>query len=459
MAAVIFDHSTLSAVQRLTGAAPAPSSYDAHGDYSALENFFQNLIFFDDYYFVDDYKEEFSASRAEQFSFLHPIPKDFFPYGDVEHLAIEQTKDLILDIRAGRQRAGLLKEFLEEMNLHLTCAWHMQSSDFFLTLKILADEPDTWSTRYKYSPLTAMIFQELSRGSNDENPLKLISSSGDEIPLKTEHSGKSYVVGGELRNFSNCLNWLARRTAFYTFVSAHFDAATGLHPIRHNFLSKWAIRNSIAESSHSWRQHLADFFGTKAQEAINAINASSDAVEIGTELPLFAAWALGSKNNVNDALSFILDVCQKPEITALRGYFREIDDLRERGEVSKYKTKINELRGAIEKEAHSLTSKYGAGNAGSTRSVSINAQILPLPKLSFSAKADLGKLKISFGQPRHVRALLRNVVNDVVGFESLGNIRYKLLRAIKKSKDFTIPALRIEEKRFFGRSSDWKEPM
>jgi hypothetical protein len=149
MAAVIIDNATLSAVQRLTGTAPAPSSYDAQGDYSALENLFLHLLFFDDFYFVDDYKDEFRSARAREFDFAHPIPPASLPYSEVEETSVTMTKQLILDIRGGKQANGLLKEFLEEIDLHLTCAWHMQSSDYFLTLKILADEPDTWSARYK----------------------------------------------------------------------------------------------------------------------------------------------------------------------------------------------------------------------------------------------------------------------------------------------------------------------
>lgn len=67
---------------------------------------------------------------------------------------MRMTKELILDIRGGKQTEGLLKEFLEDLDLYVTCAWHMQSSNYFLTLKILADEPDDWAARYKYSRLT-----------------------------------------------------------------------------------------------------------------------------------------------------------------------------------------------------------------------------------------------------------------------------------------------------------------
>jgi hypothetical protein len=192
---------------------------------------------------------------------------------------------------------------------------------------------------------------------------------------------------------------------------------------------------------------------------VNAINASTEATEIGANLPLFAAWAVGSRGNVRDALSFILEMSQKPEAIGLRRHFTEIDRLREGGDIAMHKKAINGLRAAIESEAQKLTNKYASSTARSVPSISMNAQLLPIPGISFGTRADVGNLRLKFGSARHVRALLRNVVTDVIGFDALGSVRGALLRNVKRSDKFTMPALRIEERRYFGRGSDWKEPM
>lgn len=339
MAAVIFDNATLSAVQRLMGSAPAPSSYDPQGDYSALECFFSHMIFYDDYYFIDDYKEELRAARKVDFNFIHPIPQRSLPYAELEKVSIARTKQLILDIRGGRQVEGLLRDFLETMELHVTCAWHMQSSDFFSTLKILADEPETWNARYKYSPLTAMIFQQLSGHASDFDSPNMVAGDGRVIPERAKHGDRIYAMGSEIRHFSNSLNWLARRTVFYSLLSAHFDAAMALHPIRHNFFAKWTLSDGISEFSPAWRRQLSDFFGKKSAEAINTINASTEATEIGASLPMFAAWAVGTRGNVRDAVSFIVEVAQKPEAIAVRKLLKELDELRTGANVLKHKAR------------------------------------------------------------------------------------------------------------------------
>lgn len=441
------------------GSAPAPNSYDPQGDYSALESFFSHMIFYDDYYFIDDYKEQFRESRRADFNFIHPIPQRCVPYEELEKLSIDRTKQFILDIRGGRQAEGLLKDFLEAMELHVTCAWHMQSSDFFLTLKLLADEPDTWDERYKYSPLTAMIFQQLSGTAANFDSPNMVASDGQSIPEREKQGDRVYAMGPEIRHFSNSLNWLARRTVFYSILSAHFDSAMALHPIRHNFFARWTLNDSITESSTVWRHQLSDFFGKKSLEAINTINASTEAIEIGTLLPMFAAWAVGTRGNVRDAVSFIVEVAQKPEAIAVRQLLREIDDLRKSGDILKHKRAVNSLRAAIEAEATKITDRHSGSKLRTIPSVSISAQLLPHPSLSAGTRFDLPDFKLKFGRARYVRTLLRNVVTDVLNFDDLGEVRAALLRQVKRSKDFSLPALRLEERRYFGRSSGWKEPM
>jgi hypothetical protein len=252
---------------------------------------------------------------------------------------------------------------------------------------------------------------------------------------------------------------LARRTAFYTLLSSHFDSGISLHPIRHNFFSRWSIKEGILPYSGVWRRNLAEFFGARSVEAVNAINASTEGFEVGARLPLLAAWAVGSRGNVKDAISFMIEVSQRPEAIGIRRHLADIDAHRSSGNIATHKKEVNRLLAAIEIEARTLVSKYGRSTAGFAPSVSINAQLAPIPGLSVAARADVGNLRLKFGSPKHVRTLLRNVVADIAGFDDLGSVRSALLRNVKRSDKFSMPALRIEERRYFGRYSHWKEPM
>lgn len=60
----MIDNSTLTAVQRLTGKIPVYNRYSLDGDILAFEMLIQTILFFDDIYYVDDYKEKFRAERV-----------------------------------------------------------------------------------------------------------------------------------------------------------------------------------------------------------------------------------------------------------------------------------------------------------------------------------------------------------------------------------------------------------
>lgn len=459
MAAVIIDNSTLTAVQRLLGTATAPSSYDAHGDYSALENFLLHLLLYDDYYHIDDYKSEFREARAKDFTFIHPVPVQSFPYREVEKEAVELTEKLILDIRGGKQQPGLLMDFLHAMKLHVTCAWHMQSSNYFLTLKILADEPDDWEVRYKYSPLTAMIFQQTAGiGVAEIARPNLVSSTGDPVSEGSNEGNRQYVVDSELLWFAGALNWLSRRAAFHAKTASHFGVATCLHPIRHQFLARWSAGENIIATSSSWRRNLGQFFGEAAGVAVNAINNDQESIEIGMNLPLLGVWAVGKTGSVGNAIAFILETAQKPMLIALRKHLAELDAIRSSGSVLRQKVGINRLRQAIEVELETLANRFGI-NTGVAPTVSLSADLVPVPSVSIAVESRLDRLRLKYGPARHLRALVRNVVTDVANFSELGRVRSLLLKHVNNSKAETIPALRVEERRFFGRASDWKKPM
>lgn len=461
MPSVIFDNSTLTAVQRLTGDAPAPNSYDVQGDYSALESFFTSLIFYDDFYFIDDYKPEFREQRRERFSYCRSVATAAFPYNETLSAAKILTENLMLDIRGGRMQVGVIKDFLESIGLYLTGAWHMQSSDYFLVLKILADGGD--ELKYKYSPLSALIFNQLSgRGNEAETEEKycLLDSGGNAIHKESTDGQINFKIDNDLMTFAKSLNWLTMRASFYALLSGHFDASVCLHPIRHNFLAQWTSQEKIVKVSDVWRQKLTSFFSGEAAAAINAINAASEATEIGIDLPLFAAWAVGKTGNVSDAISFILDIRQNPEAVALRQHLNELDELQCGNEIGKHKTELNKLRTALEIEAGRMQNKFGQALVGKSAStVSMTAQFLPVPKISAGARINLDNLGLKFGKPRHFRSLFRNVVADVIQFDSLGDVRGKLMKQVRRTKDLTTPTLRVEDKKFLGKSSSWKLPM
>ncbi|MEM8985435.1 MAG: hypothetical protein AAGC95_01820 [Pseudomonadota bacterium] len=455
---VIIDNSTLSAVQRITGNARVPKNYSIEGDYSAFENFLSTLLFYDTFYAVDDYKDEFRSDRKSQFSYVRHIPTSAFPYQGLQNKSVEINDDLVLEIKAGNITKSALTDFLEVMGLTLTAAWHLQSSDFFLTLKVLSDSPDEESERYKYSPLTSMIFNQLRNRTNteiNENGLYLESSDGEEISFEghKEDSRECYVEQ-QLKDFSNSLNWLSRRATFYMLTSSHFDAAFCMHPIRHNFINSLAQEKNLFSQSSVWRDNFRKFFGDSAGEAVNAVNKNTEATEIGLQLPLLAAWAVGKTGSASKAIDAVLDLRIQPEALKLRRYMNELDEAR----LTASKKDINRLFSAIDIEKNTMGKKYGI-QMDAASSVSIRASLFPDAGLSIAKPMQMPDLGLKFGPAKYARSIFRNVVNDIANFPNLGVVRGRLLKEIIRNEDEREPILRIEERRYRFAKPEWKKPM
>lgn len=461
MVSAIVDNSTISALQRLTGKAGVPSRnyYDIQGDVSALEAFLNTLLFYDDFYFIDDYISEHQASRAEHFPFLRPLRTTDFPYDMAIDKAKSATEDLMLDIRGGRMHAGLVKEFLESIGLHLTAAWHMQSSDFFLTLKILSSEGGD-ELRDKYSPLTALIFnQTLGMSDKGDCKVNLMANDGSAIGDVEEKFGRTYQIQSDLLSFASSLNWLTHRSVFYLLAAANFSAALSLHPIRHNFIARWAQVSGSVDVPHDWRENVSQFFGSRAESSVNSINEWSDSVAIDLRLPTVTSWAVGSAGSVSKAIKFVCDTRSKPEAIRLRSHLSEIDQIRLEGNVRKFKKELGKLKTSLEEEALALQRKYGKGETTSrSKSISVAAQLLPYPSLQVAGSFELPQ-DLNIRSKPAVRTLFRNIVDDIVAFDSLGHVRGLLARELSWNKNAYVPKLRVEDKKFFGRGSGWKEPM
>lgn len=459
MPIALLDNSTLTAVQRLAGQAPAPRSYDMEGDYSALEGYAQAILFNDAFYTPNDYKPEFKASRAKFFPLIRFIEPN--NYDAFEADSIELSREFALDLRGGNMPEGIVREFLQNMDLMLTAAWHMQSSNFFLTLKILRDEDGASGDKYKYSPLTAAIFQQLIGRDQvrDAPPPNLEDSRGNEIPLERNiGNGKREAISDELLEFSNSINWLARRSIFYSLIAGQANAQLCLHPIRHNFLAAWGAQKGLFSPSKTWAAGLRRFFSGQLSQVVNEVNAAIDAQEIGQELPPFAAWAVGKTGKVSSALELLYEQRQRPEFVEIRKKFDDVHALFAEEDTLKAKTEVNRLKATLQQEAARMVAKFG-GTYGKRYSISVSASIPGGMGGSISKDFSLPDIGPGSSGRRAFRTAFRSIASEIAGFQSLGAVRQKLRAEVIKDDSFSIPALEIEEERYRYSTPYWKRRM
>lgn len=164
MTNAIIDNSTLTAVDRVIGNIPVRPEYDLSGDLAAFDSYLAALLFYDNPVRVDDYKPEHAENRAKNFPELGTVKFESASYSDFDVLAKDISAAGTLKIQAGDVELNELGQFLEDIDLHVCPAWVMQSSDFFLRIRLLSDAAG--SEVKKYTPLMSAIFDQLSENKN-----------------------------------------------------------------------------------------------------------------------------------------------------------------------------------------------------------------------------------------------------------------------------------------------------
>lgn len=458
MLSTLVDNSTLTAVQRLIGDVGVSLSFPIEGDLSAYDNYLQSLLIYDEIASIDDYKEEFKSDRHLAFPEIRFLSPSNFAYDDVSRLAHEATEAIAFKISRGRLAQDPMAQFLKALDLHVAPAWYMQSSDWFLRMRLLADEADV--DLPKYGALMSAIRTQLNEADRSKADHRLTFSiedgEGHQIDLDATGDGS---VDTEIRQFAAGLNWLAQRSLFYAETAERFQSAFTLHPIRHAFLGQYAVGNLMPGLPDNMRAKALDFLRS---EVGTLKKASDELLGMGAsrlQLPFFAAWAVGHAGNPKDGYDHVLQIRYSPEAMALRSRFREIEAMGVEGDISRQRVAAAKLHSAIRADVTVLAKKFGT--ASESLKVDASVDVLSLtPSLSLS-----GLLKpIADRVPsasRKATTILRSVSRDVMQIPTMGHLsdRFYRSRRIRKGTGFNPERPRIEPRRYERSSTHFKKPL
>ena len=456
MLSTLVDNSTLTAVQRLIGDVPVALSFPAEGDVSAYDQYLQALLIYDEVAAIDDYKEEFRAERHNKFSeirFIKPLSAD---YEQALEFAKNATADVSFKIHRGKLGGDPIADFLHALDLHVVPAWYMQSSDWFLRLRILADESEI--DLPKYGALMGAIQTQLSQNSRSkievDERAELETRDGDLLSLSASGDGS---VADDVKAFSAGLNWIALRAAFYLNLSLRYKSAFTLHPIRHAFLAQYVFRSQAIHTEADLRKSILQFFS----DNVSVTKSQSDKIigdgMAGLKLPFFAAWAVGYAGTPRAGYDHVLQIRHSSEATNLRKRFREIEALAENSDRSDMRLAAAKLRGAISQDLEALKTRFG----GSAKLPDVSVDVVSLAP-SISLSPILSRLSpLMPGPNRRARTLLRNISRDIMKIPTLGDIsdRFTRSRMIRKGTEFYVPKTRMESNRYANASSSFKRPI
>jgi hypothetical protein len=207
------------------------------------------------------------------------------------------------------------------------------------------------------------------------------------------------------------------------------------------------------------------------QSAVKEVKASTDPIIAEIELPLFSAWLV---NKTKDPLRIIEEafaIREKEPFLRARRHLTELGALAFSSNVPNFVRETNKLVAAIQNMSNDFRTIYGikTGNGISASplifayNLIANTQgLLTIPNLPIKIPTPNKLLEIK--NRKGFNGVFHSVAHDLVAIERLGSAHELLTSKIKFKPDQykdTAPTyvMKVEEKRFFGRSSHWKKPM
>ncbi len=468
----LIDNSTLTGIQRLLGEIPVKNKTIIDNDIIAFENYIQAILFYDNIICIDDYKEKYRNNRISYFPEVRFISKDIFDYNGLSESANEITKNISLEIRGGKISDKDFKEYFERLQMTFQFTWDMSSSEFFLTQKMLLG--DTILSQDHFSVIHSLLFKENNEQYEVTAPLPekqpvLFDSRGNKITINTETGKLNSSVGDgfspQFKALVSSLNWMSQRTAFYVLAAEYLCADLFIQPIRQSFL-----QNIIKRTYPSYKLGVFNDFrnsiNNQSEDTVKHLLANSDNFGVSVDIPLFSAYFAQKTGNPQDIIAAAYNERDKKCFQDARVKLRELNLLLEDGKRGKFIRDINLLTNSINDNFKSIESKYGLGNKQGFATSQLkflfsfipSADNIKIPKILDIRVKELEFMKHLVPR-KGFNAVYRNVIEDLLEFDSLGKYKDILISKVSYHKEATSYDIKTEDPKYVRASSYWKKPM
>ncbi len=416
---------------------------------------------------MDDYKESHRDSRRDFINFASAISMDDVPYEKIVSASQEFTKDYMLEVKGGVISPNSFGKFLDSIKMNTTFTWDMRSSEYFLTMKMLADSKAL--SVDDYTVISGMVFAELAANSevSFERPRSrrlLLASDGRNIDNPREFNEPEMHIGAQVGAFASSLNWIALRTCFYTYLSSVFDAYSCLHPIRSAFQLSLADELGVAQDSS---KSIIKMFSNEADSVHKIIRKNSDPIVVDMRIPLFSAWIISKSDNPLDGIEVALSLKDDKPFTEIRHRLSELDEIDREQNNIKYIKEINSISEDISSTCRHLIEEFGVKTANGVPIAPLVGVMNLAAQLNGAPEIPASGIKVAI--PSGVKALLhrrgfklmtRSVVRDLSAVSKLGSLHDRLTSmAVYRNEDGERFRSKVEDQKFFGKASFWKRPM
>lgn len=465
----IIDNSTLTAVQRLMGEIPIKNKNTIDGDILALETFVQAVLFYDDVFYINDYKPQYKANREKYFKYIYPIEFEKTDYDKILKETQRCTNDFVPTVSKRSFDNKSLKDFFNILKMNITFTWDLSSSVYYLKHKILQEHCGVDIP--KYSKLADMIFSQFKNGEPTEEMgykrPKIYDSNGEFVSegyvvIDESGSGQEALVAKQTNLFLAGLSWMDFRTTFYTLVAEQLGVDLTLHPIRNTYqitlLEKYSNRPQNSRT-------ILDTINQKAYETFRAINLPTQPILIATCLPMFSVW-LANKFGLDNFIDNLYALKGEKEFMRARDILNNLDAIQKENH-SKYVKETNKLLCDFEKQMENLMERYGvvqnfinptssfikAYNIASA----FSAELPTIPNINSCIKKP-GMLEKTHNYSGF-GATFKAIIDDLTSIEKLGKYHDILTSKVVLDRDARYYNIKSENASYANAKSYWKIPL
>ncbi|HBN83630.1 MAG TPA: hypothetical protein DDZ89_07265 [Clostridiales bacterium] len=468
----IVDNATLTAVQRLLGDIPIYNKHAIDGDILAFETLIQSILFFDEVYYVNDYKAEYKDQRSCYFGYLGQLDIDDKSY---EALLKETTKfsdDVIPQIQGGVFTDSNFNPFFELLKMHNIFTWDMSSSVYYLTQKMLTNSRTDIDIE-KYSKLNQMIFSEINDNFAKRSNKKFIILDSKGTPITQEYtvqdkegSSQEAYIGKQTELLMANLSWLAYRTIFYTLVAKETGGTLILHPIRNAFQINFLSR--LFPQSNEQYRILISALNASVEESVRSIFAITQPLITKYPLPMFSIILTNKAGSPKEAINAAFHMKNEGDFIEARRCLSEIEQLFAKDRAQKATMEANKLKQHVEKLMERINAKYyvktsqGLSLSPVITAYNLGATFLPgvLPTFpNYSAKIkSLDRVKDLIPQ-KGFNAVYKSLINDLTQISRLGEYHEMLTSQVVYHENASFYTSKSEDAQYMHAKSSWKIPM
>ncbi|MHB1405030.1 MAG: hypothetical protein ACYCV0_05485 [Desulfitobacteriaceae bacterium] len=467
----LIDNSTLTAVQRLMGEIPVKNKNTIDGDILAFETFVQTVLFYDDVFFLDDYKSEFREGREKFFKYVYPIELTDESYSTLIDETQKLTNDFIPQIQNKTFENPDLKEFFNLLKMNIVFTWDLSSSEYYLNYKLLQSHSGVDIP--KYSKLSTMVFSQFF----DREPISqmkskrpiIYDSHGKVIDrnytlIDKEGYEKEPHISKQASAFLSGLSWLDFRTTFYILAAKHIGFDLVLHPIRNAYEVNLINKFSSLHDRHA--NIIIDAMNDKANKALNCILSATQPTILHHRLPMFSAWVINKNSDLSGFMDVVYTLKGEKEFIQARNILKELDAVQSEKGNAKYVTDANLLISDFEKQMNVLMDRYGL----SPSSMNLTSSLITAYNLSSIATAlpQIPDIGFTIKKPTTLKKLQRysgfgatykSIISDLTSISHLGKYHDLLCAKVVYDKEAAFYDIKTEDPDFLNRKSDWKIPL